>query len=73
MRDVCISLFQKEQKEKAYKIYVTECLRMIAQNTAASVNGVYTEMSFYELTEGKRKPQVEAGVAAQKIRGKLRG
>lgn len=29
----CISLFHKEQEEKSYRIYVTDCLQSIAENT----------------------------------------
>lgn len=32
--DTCISLFQKEQEDRAYRNYVTECLRIITENTA---------------------------------------
>lgn len=34
MKDFCISLFQKEQEDKAVKIYYAECLRVITENTA---------------------------------------
>ena len=33
MIEHCISLFKKEQVEKAYRIYVTDCLQAIAENT----------------------------------------
>lgn len=33
MIEHCISLFSKRQKEKAYRIYVTDCLKTIAENT----------------------------------------
>lgn len=33
MIEHCISLFSKKQKEKAYRIYVTDCLKAIADNT----------------------------------------
>jgi hypothetical protein len=38
----CISLFSKKQKEKAYRIYVTDCLKAITENTThlMSMNGV---------------------------------
>ena len=34
---MCISLFQKEQEEKAVKIYYAECLRIMTENTAKIV------------------------------------
>lgn len=38
----CISLFQKYQEEKAYRIYVTDCLKTIVENTThhVSIQGV---------------------------------
>lgn len=41
MKDFCISLFQKEQEDKAVKIYYAECLRIISENTAKMVGGPY--------------------------------
>jgi hypothetical protein len=29
----CISLFSERQKEKTYRIYVTDCLKVISENT----------------------------------------
>ena len=39
MKDFCISLFQKEQEDKAVKIYYAECLRIITENTAKIIRG----------------------------------
>ena len=36
-KETCISLFQKEQEEKAVTIYKAECLRIMAENTAKMV------------------------------------
>lgn len=33
MIDHCVSAFRKEQEEKSYRIYVTDCLKAIAENT----------------------------------------
>ena len=33
VNDWCISLFYKEQEEKRYRIYVTDCLQTICENT----------------------------------------
>ena len=41
MKDFCISLFQKEQEDKAVKIYYAECLRIISENTAKMAGGSY--------------------------------
>ena len=36
-KETCISLFQKEQEEKAVTIYKAECLRIMSENTAKMV------------------------------------
>lgn len=41
MKDFCISLFQKEQEDKAVKNYYAECLRIITENTAKIGGGSY--------------------------------
>lgn len=38
MIEHCISLFSKKQKEKAYRIYVTDCLKAIAENTTQHIS-----------------------------------
>lgn len=41
VKDFCISLFRKEQEDKAVKIYYAECLRIITENTAKMGSGSY--------------------------------
>ena len=36
-KETCISLFKKEQEENAVKIYYSECLRILTENTAKIV------------------------------------
>ena len=53
MKDFCISLFQKEQEEKAVKIYYAECLRIISENTAKAVCGSYISAKFADIINPK--------------------
>ena len=53
VKDFCISLFKKEQQEKAIKLYYGECLRMIAKNTAQFVGGAYIEAHLSDILEPK--------------------
>ena len=34
-----IARYQSQQRDLAYRIYVTDCLRIISENTAKMVNG----------------------------------
>lgn len=48
-KDTCISLFQKEQEEKATKFYYAEGLRIVTENTAQIarwVSGGQAEVSY---------------------------
>ncbi len=67
MRDTCISLFNKEQEEKSFKIYVTDCLRIISQNT-----GQYMTLRWFDCIEQKPQKEIKQGEAKEKICSKLR-
>lgn len=53
MKDFCISLFQKEQEEKAVKIYCAECLRIITENTAKMGGGSYITAKLSDIINPK--------------------
>lgn len=53
MKDFCISLFQKEQEDKAVKIYYAECLRVITENTAKMGGGSYITAKFADIINPK--------------------
>ena len=53
VKDICISLFQKEQEEKAVKIYYGECLRVITENTAKFGGGSYIQAKLQDILEPK--------------------
>ena len=41
--------YQQEQEGKAYRIYVTDVLRLISENTASSVGGKYITARFADV------------------------
>ena len=53
MKDFCISLFQKEQEDKAVKIYHAECLRIISENTAKMCGGSYITVKLADIINPK--------------------
>ena len=53
-----ISKYKEQQKEMAYRIYVTECLRMITENTAKQSGGSYINKPFADVI-GSNKPKDE--------------
>lgn len=54
MKDFCISLFQKEQEDKAVKIYYAECLRIITENTAKIGGGSYIAVKLADILNPKQ-------------------
>ena len=45
--------YQSQQRDLAYRIYVTDCLRMVAENTAKMSQGAYTAARFYDIINPK--------------------
>ena len=54
MKDFCISLFQKEQEDKAVKNYYAECLRIITENTAKMGGGSYITAKLADIINPKQ-------------------
>ena len=55
MKDLCIASFQREQEEKAYRIYVTDALKSIAENTGRALmsEGVGMSMRYVDIINPK--------------------
>ena len=53
VKDFCISLFQKEQEDKAVKIYYAECLRIISENMAKMGGGSYITVKLADIIAPK--------------------
>ena len=45
--------FNQHQRDLAYRIYVTDCLRMATENTAKLSKGTYTAARFYDIINPK--------------------
>ena len=68
---MCISLFQKEQEEKAVKIYYAECLRVISENTAKLGGGSYIQAKLQDILDPKPVDNRTADDIIEGIRKKL--
>lgn len=51
--DYCIAFFQRQQKENAFRIYVTDALYAIAANTVKMFGGSSMQMRYADLINGK--------------------
>lgn len=50
----CLARYEQEQERKAYRIYVTDALRVIGENTARYAGGGYIAERFADVLD--RKP-----------------
>lgn len=51
MIDHCISAFRKDQKELNYKLYVTDALKVIADNTMRFNGGSTLSRRYYDILQ----------------------
>lgn len=77
MIDNYISVFHKEQKDKLYRIYVTDTLRLLTENTAKHVGGTYIQAHYSDFLEpqkqvDKEKEEQDAEAVITNIMDKLR-
>lgn len=74
--DHCISLFTKKKEELLYKIYVTDALKAISENTSRK-GGVCMQKRFADMvnTHHEKAPAEEktAEGVIENIRSKLKG
>lgn len=71
VRETCISLFQKEQEDKAVKIYYAECLRVISENTAKFGGGSYIQAKLQDILNPKPTDNRTSDDIIEGIRKKL--
>ena len=50
-----MSRYKREQEEKAYRVYVTDALRLTVENTAKYVGGAYIKARYIEIIEPKKQ------------------
>ena len=71
--DNYISVFHKEQEDKAYRIYVTDTLRVLTENTAKAVHdGMYFKMRFSEILAPPKKEERTEEEVITNLMDKLR-
>ena len=50
----CIARYKREQEEKAYRVYVTDALRLTVENTAKFAGGNYIKARYIDIIEPKK-------------------
>lgn len=64
--------FNQHQRDLAYRIYVTDCLRMVTENTARFNGCSYKTVSFEEIIRTRKEKELKPGEAKASICKKLR-
>lgn len=67
-----IARYQSQQRDLAYRIYVTDCLRIVTKNTAKYDGDSYMTVSFEEIIRNKKEKELKPGDAKTSICKKLR-
>jgi hypothetical protein len=71
--DFCIVSFRKQQEEQAFKVYVTDALKIIAENTSRFAGGSHMSKRYYELISTRPSEPVSSAQVISRIRNKIGG
>lgn len=71
--DYCISSFRKRQEALAYKIYVTDALKLISENTARFGGGSQMSKRFYDIINPQTETPQTSTEVISRIRKKIGG
>lgn len=66
MKNFCISSFVEKQKKEAYEIYITDCLRIITENTSHQ-NGKYISKRYYDLIHPEKQDKRSGAEIAKDV------
>lgn len=73
MIDHCVSAFYKEQEEKAYRIYITDGIKVLVDNTARIAGGAVLNKRYIDMVEPKEEETRTAKDVIDGIKKKFRG
>lgn len=65
-----MSQYLKQERDTAYRIYITDCLKLISENTAGFVNGKAMSKRFYEIAYDdatSRQPEKSAEETIEEV------
>lgn len=72
--DYCVTLYAKKKKEEAFRIYVTDALKVLANNTATHERAYTMTRRYAEIIQPERiEPSKTTADVVSGIRKKLGG
>ena len=66
-----LSRYRSESKEKVYKAYVTDTLKVIAENTARYAGGSTIKKRFIDISEEEKNEPKKPQESAEKVKSDL--
>lgn len=63
----CVAAFLKKQKDKLYQVYITDTLKMIAENTSNLAGGKAPSMRWVDAMNSLEKPKEEEEKTAEEV------
>lgn len=66
-----ISEFRKQSRQETYEYYVTECLKIITENSSKYAGGVYMTRSYSDIVDDKQSNK-EKEESAEEIKTRLK-
>ena len=66
------SRIKKESMDKAYRIYVTDCLKFVSENTAKQAGGTSYNKRYFDLIDVKPEETRSSDEVIESIQSKLK-
>lgn len=70
--DYCMTSLHKREREQAFQYYITDALKIIAENTAKYVGGPFIPTRFYDIMNPPPEAPKSADIISR-IKNKMRG
>lgn len=71
--EYCISSLRKWEKELEYRVYITDALKAIAENTAKNVGGTFLTKRYVDSVLPSNKKEVTSAQVVSKMKKKIGG
>lgn len=72
VKDTCIALFKKEQREKLILTYFSECLRILTENTAGAEKRNYINLKLDDILNPKIVEEKSADDIINRMKNKAK-
>lgn len=71
--EYCIVSFRKQQEEMAWRVYVSDALKLVAENTERFAGGAHMSKRFFDFIKPQSSEQLTSSQVISNIRNKIGG